>query len=195
VKASPASLSFGPVLVGQTSLPKVVSLINSGTSEITVSAVSISGDFAIPFNGCAHGVKPFTHCSVKVTFTPSQLGTSTGTLTFVDSASNSPQTVSLTGGAATAVPTQTKVTSSVDFTMAGEPVTLTATVKSLGGGTIPDGDQFYFYGSYGALGYARLQNGIATLTTTNIQGYAGKTTNTTVAAEFLGDSSFLTSVG
>jgi large repetitive protein len=169
---------------------KWLALLNGGSSEITVSAVSISGDFAIPFNGCAHGIKPFTHCSVKVTFTPSQLGTATGTLSFVDSASNSPQTVSLNGSGSTTVPTQTKVTSSVNETMAGEPVTLTATVKSLGGGTIPDGDQFYFYGSYGAIGYARLQNGIATLTTTNIQGYAGKTTNTTIAAEFLGDANF-----
>jgi uncharacterized repeat protein (TIGR03803 family) len=93
---SPATLNFRGA-VGQTSPPQLVSLKNTGDSELTVSNISISEDFAITKNQCANGVKPGTHCNVYVTFTPPGPGTETGTLTFVDNASNSPQTVSLTG--------------------------------------------------------------------------------------------------
>jgi uncharacterized repeat protein (TIGR03803 family) len=93
---SPTTLNFRGA-VGQTSPPQLVSLKNTGDSELTVSNISISADFAIPTNHCANGVKPGTHCNVYVTFTASSPGTETGTLTFVDNASNSPQTVALTG--------------------------------------------------------------------------------------------------
>jgi uncharacterized repeat protein (TIGR03803 family) len=101
---SPTALNFGQVAVGQTSSPQDVSLKNTGTSELAVSAISISGDFVITVNHCANGVKPETHCNVYVTFNPQALGSETGTLTFVDNASNSPQTVSLTGTGVNAHP-------------------------------------------------------------------------------------------
>ncbi len=94
---SPTALNFGQVVVGQTSPPQRVSLTNIGDSELTVSDISISADFAITVNYCANGVKPETHCDVYVTFTPQAVETESGSLTFVDNASNSPQTVSLTG--------------------------------------------------------------------------------------------------
>ena len=93
---SPTTLNFRGA-VGQTSPPQLVSLKNTGDSELIVSNISISGNFAIATNHCANGVKPGTHCNVDVTFTPPGPGTETGTLTFVDNASNSPQNVSLTG--------------------------------------------------------------------------------------------------
>ena len=95
--ASPTSVNFGQEVVGQTSSPQSVSLKNTGESELTFSDISISGHFSITVNYCENGVKPQTHCNVYVTFTPQAIGTETGTLTFVDNASNSPQTVSLTG--------------------------------------------------------------------------------------------------
>jgi hypothetical protein len=94
---TPTALNFGQVVVGQTSSPQDVVLKNTGDSELTVSAISVNGDFAITINHCANGVKPATHCNVYVTYTPTAPGTDTGTLTFTDNASNSPQTVALTG--------------------------------------------------------------------------------------------------
>jgi len=94
---SPTNANFGQEVVGQTSSPQSVSLKNTGEPELTFSDISITGDFSISANYCANGVKPQTHCNVYVTFTPQAIGTETGTLTFVDNASNSPQTVSLTG--------------------------------------------------------------------------------------------------
>ncbi len=94
---SPTSVNFGQVVVGQTSAAHRISLTNIGNSELTVSELSISTDFAITKNYCANGVKPGTHCDVYIAFTPQAVGTESGNLTFVDNASNSPQTVSLAG--------------------------------------------------------------------------------------------------
>jgi hypothetical protein len=91
------TLNFDQIVVGQTSPAKLVSLKNTGNSLLTISSISISEDFAITINHCANGVQPATHCNVSVTFTPQGSGTETGSLTFTDNASNSPQTVSLTG--------------------------------------------------------------------------------------------------
>jgi uncharacterized repeat protein (TIGR03803 family) len=94
---SPTTLNFGQVVVGQTSIPQLVSLKNTGDSELTVSNISISPTFAITINHCANGVKPGTHCNLSVTFTPQGPGAETGSLAFADNASNSPQTISLYG--------------------------------------------------------------------------------------------------
>jgi Bacterial Ig-like domain (group 3)/FG-GAP-like repeat/Abnormal spindle-like microcephaly-assoc'd, ASPM-SPD-2-Hydin len=94
---SPTTLNLGQVVVGETSPAKLVTLKNTGKSQLTVSNIAISQDFAITANSCAKGVKPLTHCNVSVTFTPQGTGTATGSLTFTDNASNSPQTISLTG--------------------------------------------------------------------------------------------------
>jgi hypothetical protein len=62
---SPTTLNF-QVPVGQTSPPQLISLKNTGDSELTVSDISISGDFAITVNHCAKGVKPATHCNEEI---------------------------------------------------------------------------------------------------------------------------------
>jgi hypothetical protein len=38
-----------------------VSVANTSESEITISSISITGNFALPINHCADGVKPGTH--------------------------------------------------------------------------------------------------------------------------------------
>lgn len=108
---SPPTVDFGPVLVDQTSPQQRITLKNTGNSELIVSNISISTNFAISNNQCANGVKPGTHCNVYITFTPPGLGTYTGTLTFTDNASNSPQTVALVGtGSDVAGPTIPPIT-------------------------------------------------------------------------------------
>ncbi len=190
---SPTSVNFDQVLVGQTSPAQRVSLTNTGTSELTVSDIEISGEFALPTNHCANGVKPGTHCDVYVTFTPKETGTETGTLTFIDNASNSPQTVSLTGVGSNTAPTATTITASPKSINAGQTITFTATVTSLGGGVIPDGEQVTFYTSYGWLGTGTLQSGVAILTTTSVRGIGQDAE--TITAEYVGDQNFDSSKG
>jgi hypothetical protein len=189
---SPTTVNFGQVLVGQTSPPQKISLKNTGDSELIVSSISISGYFALPTNHCATGVKPGTHCDVYVTFSPHALETETGTLTFMDNASNNPQTVSLTGVGSNTAPTMTKVTASAKSVFAGQPVTFTATVTSLGGGMIPDGEQVSFQTPEFPLGSGTSQSGVASLTTP-LQGISQ--TEQRVNAYYAGDESFNPSKG
>ena len=94
---SPAALNFAGELIGTTSAAKRISLFNKGTSAISVANVEVSGDFAITLNDCQNGVKVGTHCDVFVAYSPTATGSPSGTITFTDTASNSPQAAPLHG--------------------------------------------------------------------------------------------------
>jgi hypothetical protein len=103
VLLSPASLSFSTTFVGLTSTPKPVTMTNEQATAITISSATITGadpnDFTVT-TSCP--ITPNTlsasgHCVMNVSFAPTATGTRTATLTIVDTATGSPQTVSLTG--------------------------------------------------------------------------------------------------
>ncbi len=96
---SPTSLTFASQVITTTSKGKSITLKNNQSVPLTISGISIAGDFAQTSN-CP--LTPNTlgagaNCSISVTFTPTNLGTRTGTLTFTDGANTSPQTVNLSG--------------------------------------------------------------------------------------------------
>ena len=95
----PSSWRFGNQALNQTSAAWTVTLKNSGTALLIMSGIAIEGSsFTISANTCS-GVSLGIGktCKVSVTFTPTVLGNLTGTLSFTDNASNSPQTVQLPG--------------------------------------------------------------------------------------------------
>lgn len=94
---SPTSLTFPSQLINTTSATQHVRLSNTGTAQMTVSSFQLSGDYAIKTNYCTSGVKPATGCDMYLTFTPKGAGTRAGKLSIVSNASNSPQTVNLSG--------------------------------------------------------------------------------------------------
>lgn len=91
------SLSFVKRTVGTTSGAKRAVLTDIGVVQVVVTNLTITGDFAIKRNGCAKPVQAGSSCNILVTFTPTQTGTRTGKLTIFNNASNSPQTVTLSG--------------------------------------------------------------------------------------------------
>ncbi len=93
---SSGSLTFGSTNVGSTSAAQNVSLINNGPGTLSVSSVSISGDY-LQTNNCNSALPSGSSCTVSVTFKPTASGTRTGSLTVSDNATNGPQTASLTG--------------------------------------------------------------------------------------------------
>jgi streptogramin lyase len=99
VTVLPTALSFGTVAVGRSSLPKTVTLTNHQTTSLSFSSIVTSAGFGISSNTCGSSIGAGATCKVGVTFSPIASGAVTGTLTFTDNASNSPQTVSLTGTA------------------------------------------------------------------------------------------------
>jgi len=97
--ASPASLSFGSVKVGQTSTA-TVTFSNSGSTAVHVSSFSVAGK---PFTASSDSSLPFTlgpgasfHMAVQ--FKPVNDGSTTGSLTISgDSLKNGTETVDLSG--------------------------------------------------------------------------------------------------
>ncbi len=100
VTLSTTFLNFGSVQVGVKSPGQPVTVTNNQTVSLNITGVSASGDYT-QTNTCQQPVAPGGTCTVTVYFTPSVSGTRTGTLTITDNATNSPQTVSLTGVGAT----------------------------------------------------------------------------------------------
>ena len=91
------SLTFGTQLLSTTSEPKRITVFNTGTAQMKVSGLQISGDFSIQTNYCGNWVDPGKHCDVYVVFTPKASGTRDGSLTFTDNTASSPHVVRLKG--------------------------------------------------------------------------------------------------
>lgn len=99
VTVSPASLTWGTVVLGATGAAKSVTLTNTGSTTLTISGITTGGDFAqaASTKPCGSTLAAGKYCVIKVTFTPTALGTRTGTLTITDNSPSSPQTVALSG--------------------------------------------------------------------------------------------------
>jgi len=95
-KLSPSNVAFGTEVVSATSAAQQVTLNNRGGSALTISSVATSGDFS-ETNTCGASVGVGASCAISITFTPTQGGSRTGTLTVSDNAPGSPQTVALSG--------------------------------------------------------------------------------------------------
>jgi hypothetical protein len=69
-------------------------LSNSDSSAVSISNVTVSGPFVLSSN-CGSSVAASGSCPIYVYFYPSSARSVNGTLTVIESASNSPQTASL----------------------------------------------------------------------------------------------------
>ena len=97
VTLSPTALSFGNQAINTTSAAKTVTLTNTGSASLIIDSIAASADFTVSSTTCGATLAAKAKCTVSVTFTPPALGAVTGSLTFTDSATNSPQTVALSG--------------------------------------------------------------------------------------------------
>ncbi|HEV2207408.1 MAG TPA: choice-of-anchor D domain-containing protein [Verrucomicrobiae bacterium] len=133
VGLSPSSLSFSSAqVVGITSAAQTVTLSNTGNALLSITSVATSGDFA-ETNTCASSVVAGANCTISVTFMPMAAGSRTGTLTITDNASNSPQTVALSGTGEDFGVAVTSGTSATATVTAGASTTYTIAASPLGG--------------------------------------------------------------
>ena len=140
VTVSAIALTFSTIVTGSSSSPQNVVVTNTGTAALSISSITISGDFSQTSTGCGVSLAINATCSVAVTFKPTLAGTRTGTLTI---ASNAPAatTVALTGtGQAPApVPTLGLSASALNFgtqVIATPSTAQTITVTNIGTGTL-----------------------------------------------------------
>jgi len=102
LNVSPASVNFGKVKSGHSSSSVTITLSNpaSGSTQTISSVLLATGtQFSISSNTCTAGkqLTSGTSCTTSVAFGPPSTGAKSDTLTFTDTAANSPQTVSLSG--------------------------------------------------------------------------------------------------
>jgi len=106
VTLSAYSVNFGNQTLGQPSSPQPVTLTNNQSVPLSSITISTSGDYS-QTNNCGLSLNPNSSCTIYVVFTPSQIGTRTGTLTVNDNGPGDPHTASLTGVGAPPVVTVT----------------------------------------------------------------------------------------
>jgi hypothetical protein len=96
---SPLNLSFGNQTVGISSASQSVTLTNTGNVTLTITsiAVSLSNGSYSETSTCGATLLAGTSCTFGLSWTPAIPGNMTGTITFNNSALNSPQIVSITG--------------------------------------------------------------------------------------------------
>jgi Bacterial Ig-like domain (group 3)/Abnormal spindle-like microcephaly-assoc'd, ASPM-SPD-2-Hydin len=96
------ALNFGNCAIGVPCPALTTALLNGGQSNLAISAVNASANFAIQANTCTGALAPQATCTITVTFTPPSAGFFSGTLTVTDNDQfGSQQSVTLTGTGAT----------------------------------------------------------------------------------------------
>src|SRR5207253_10856481 len=106
---NPDSVAFGDQLVGVSSGPSEVTILNQGPRTITNISESLTGSAAGDFSvgtPCA-SVASHASCRVTVSFTPTQPGPRSANLVITDPAAGSPQAIPLSGNGIAPVTTLT----------------------------------------------------------------------------------------
>jgi phosphatidylserine/phosphatidylglycerophosphate/cardiolipin synthase-like enzyme len=96
---SASSLAFNSVNVGQTSAAQTVTLSNIGGLAVSISAITLSDttDYTLS-DPCGSSLPASFNCSLTITFKPQSVATSLpATVTITSNATESPETISLSG--------------------------------------------------------------------------------------------------
>ncbi len=109
------AVAFAGQTVGTTSTAEEVTLANTGTAALTIDSIVASGNFAVA-DDCGATLAVDATCTLSITFTPSAVGTFSGTVTITDNATDSPQTIALTGtGTSSGSPSVSLSATNIDF--------------------------------------------------------------------------------
>jgi hypothetical protein len=115
VSLSRHEIDFGNQLAGTTSAAEQVTLKNTGTVNLTINSITSSANFA-ETDDCVSPIAPDATCTLDITFSPNAAGAFSGTITITDDATDSPQTIDLTGvGIENAGPQASFSATSLDF--------------------------------------------------------------------------------
>ena len=147
VTANPTSLAFGGQVQNTTSASQPVTIVNVGTSLVTISNIVASTNFG-ETNSCPEtlvaGNTEGSSCVVNVTFTPTATGALSGTVTvtYTSAGSATPQTTTITlSGTGTAATGGTITITPTSLTFGSQAVgttsaTQSVTVSNTGGTTV-----------------------------------------------------------
>jgi hypothetical protein len=121
VNFSANQLNFPAQIQGTASASQLVLLANSSETDLSISGITISGENSADFlqtNNCpiAPGMLAArTRCEIRVTFSPTVMGTLAAALNVADNASGSPQAINLKGVSTAAGPVASLIPASLAF--------------------------------------------------------------------------------
>ena len=90
ITVSPTSVNFSSAAVGNTSVPKVITIKNTGISDLTINAITITGTNATEFgqtNSCSTVAKG-SSCAITAILSPTSAGSKSATMSI---SSNDPK--------------------------------------------------------------------------------------------------------
>jgi hypothetical protein len=96
ISVNPLKMNFGNQKINTTSATEYVTIKVTGVNAVNVGAITASANYAV-INTCGSSIVGRGNCKIGVTFTPTQVGSATGTLTINDADLSSPQIVPLSG--------------------------------------------------------------------------------------------------
>ncbi|HTS35060.1 MAG TPA: choice-of-anchor D domain-containing protein [Candidatus Solibacter sp.] len=97
---STTSVNFGNQAGGTTSAPVQVTVTNTGNATVTFTSIQVTGTNGTNFgetDNCSGNLASGNSCTINLNFTPGQVGSYSATVVLTDSATNSPQNISLAG--------------------------------------------------------------------------------------------------
>lgn len=116
ISVSPLSLNFASAVVGSVSASQPVTVTNIGSSQLTISGITIQNPNFVPSGSCfgAGGtLQPNQACTINVQFVPVAAGNQTGTLVINNNAAT--QQVTVSGTALPSVPGLTASSNALNF--------------------------------------------------------------------------------
>ncbi len=130
------SLTFASQTVGTSSAPQLITVSNTGTAALSITALTLGGAAAADFaraGTCSAGmsIAVGASCSIQVTFMPTLAGARAATLTVAHNATGGSSTIALNGtatptpAAATVEPATLTFTQQVGSTSVAQTATLT----------------------------------------------------------------------
>jgi hypothetical protein len=92
-------MAFAATGVGMTAPAQTLTLTNNGGMSLAIQSIGVSGDFAIVAGSstCGSSLAAGSACTLQIGFAPSAGGTRSGSVTVVDNAGSSPQSLALSG--------------------------------------------------------------------------------------------------
>jgi hypothetical protein len=102
ISLSASSLIFAPQVVGTTSAAQTVTVTSTGRVGLAIHGIAGSGYYS-QTNNCPGTLSPHFHCTITVTFAPTEIGEYNGVITITDNAFGSPHLVLLSGTGAAPV--------------------------------------------------------------------------------------------
>lgn len=114
----PTTLGF-PDIVVDTTRNSTVTLSNTGSAPLAISAIAITGAFFTQSNACPPSLEAGASCAISVGYAPTSTGTHAGQLSVTSSASTGPTLAAISG---TAVPAPAPVLSLSSASLAFGPL-------------------------------------------------------------------------